>query len=280
MGVTATLTPLEALFESPDLPGSALTPRLEELYGGPLGFDEPRVYANFVSSLDGVVAIPSIARSNELISMGGEGDRFVMGLLRALADVVLTGAGTVAAWPRASWMPERAYPPAAQDFAELRTRLGKGSRPEVAILTGRGSIDPSHPALEAGALVLTSEEGRTRLADRLPAGSELLSLGPQHELDPRAVVDALRGRGHRLVLCEAGPHAFGSFLQARVVDELFLTVSPLLTGRVAGSEQLGLVEGVELLPENGARARLLSAKRQREHLFLRYAMIFGSPVGQ
>ena len=65
----------------------------------------------------------------------------------------------------------------------------------------------------------------------------------------------------------------GSFVEAGVVDELFLTVSPLLAGRGAGSEQLGLVEGVDLLPEKGARARLLSAKRQHEHLFLRYAMI-------
>ena len=280
MGVTATLTPLETLFESPDLAPSALTPRLEELYGGPLGFAEPRVFANFVSSLDGVVAVPSVPRSNELISMGSEGDKFVMGLLRAIADVVLTGAGTVAAWPRASWMPERAYPPAATDFAELRTRLGKEARPQVAILTGRGSIDPSHPALAAGALVMTSDEGRTRLADRLPAGSELLSLGPERELDPFAVVDALYGRGHRLVLCEAGPHGFGSFVQAGVVDELFVTVSPLLAGRGAGGEQLGLVEGVELLPEKGVRALLLSAKRQREHLFLRYAMMFESSVGQ
>ena len=274
MGVIATLTPLEALFESPDLPGSALTPRLEELYGGPLGFDEPRVYANFVSSLDGVVAIPSVPRSNELISMGSEGDRFVMGLLRALADVVLTGAGTAAAWPRASWMPERAYPPAATDFAELRTRLGKGPRPEVAILTGRGSIDPGHPALAAGALVLTSDEGTRHLADRLPAGSELLSLGPKHELDPGAVVDALRERGHGLVLCEAGPHGFGSFAQAGVVDELFLTISPLIAGEVA--DRLALVGGAAFLPDKRVQARVLSVKRHQEHLFLRYAL--GSPI--
>jgi riboflavin biosynthesis pyrimidine reductase len=242
------------------------------MYGGGLAFEGPRVYANFVSTLDGVVAIPSVPRSNELISMGSEGDKFVMGLLRALADVVLTGAGTVAAWPRASWMPERAYPPAATDFAELRTRLGKGPRPEVAILTGRGSIDPSHPALAAGALVLTSNQGVARLKQQLPTAATVVPLGPQLELDPRNVIGVLRERGHSLILSEAGPRGFGSLVQAGLVDELFLTVSPLLAGGSRASDRLGLVEGVELPPARLPETRILSVKRQEQHLFLRYTL--------
>jgi riboflavin biosynthesis pyrimidine reductase len=276
MGVTATLTPLEALFESPNLPGSALTPRLEELYGGPLGFDEPCVYANFVSSLDGVVAIPSVPRSNELISKGSEGDRFVMGVLRALADVVLTGAGTATVWPRASWMPDGMYPPAASDFAELRSSLGVDAQPEVAILTGSGSIDPSHPVLEAGALVLTSDQGAARLKDRLPAASTVVSLGAQPELDPHVVIAVLRERGHDSILSEAGPRGFGSLVQAGLVDELFLTVSPLIAGEVA--DRSGLVGGAAFLPDKLVQARVLSVKRHQEHLFLRYAL--GSPVNR
>jgi riboflavin biosynthesis pyrimidine reductase len=275
MGLTATLTPLETLFESPCLSASSLTSTLEELYGGPLGFLEPRVYANFVSSLDGVVALPSVPRTSKLISMGSEGDKFVMGLLRAFADVVLTGAGTVAAWPRASWMPDRAYPPAAREFAELRTGLGKSPRPEVAILTGRGSIDPRHPALEAGALVLTSEHGAARLEGRLPAASTIVSLGPRQELDPHSVIGALRSRGHRLILSEAGPTGFGSLVQAGLVDELFLTVAPVLAGDVA--DRYGLVGGVTFLPAQLVNAQLLSVRRQNAHLFLRYALESPAP---
>jgi riboflavin biosynthesis pyrimidine reductase len=262
----------ETLYEASSLPDSVLTPALEKMYGGGLAFQRPRVYANFVSTLDGVVAIPSVPRSNELISMDSEADKFVMGLLRALADVVLTGAGTVAAWPRASWMPERAYPPAAAEFAELRRALEKDAQPEVAILTGEGSIDPAHPALEAGALVLTSEAGAARLSDRLPEASQLVSLGDDRELDPAAVVAHLRERGHELVLCEAGPHGFGSFVQAGVVDELFLTISPLLAGRSREGDRFGLVEGAAFLPENGVQARVSSVKRQDAHLFLRYTL--------
>jgi riboflavin biosynthesis pyrimidine reductase len=268
--VTATFTPLETLFESPNLPGSALTPDLEELYGGPLGFDEPRVYANFVSTLDGVVAILESSSSNRLIRGGSEGDLFVIGLLRALADVVLTGAGTLAAFPRGRWTPEQSYPAAASDLAELRRTLGKDERPEVAILTGIGSIDPKHPVLETGALVLTSEQGRARLEGRLPAASKIVSLGAGSQLDPSEVVRALHTRGHRSILSELGPHGFGSFVRAGVVDELFLTVSPLIAGDPAN--RLGLVAAAAFLPEELVRTRVLSVKRQDEHLFLRYAI--------
>ncbi|MGH3064909.1 MAG: dihydrofolate reductase family protein, partial [Gaiellaceae bacterium] len=153
MGI-APLEPLDVLYEAAGLPAFDLPPALRELYGGQLGFDEPRVYANFVSTLDGVVAIPSLAESNKVISAGSEADRFVMGLLRAVADVVLVGAGTFAGSPSGSWMPARAYPPAAAAFADLRRRLGRTETPELAILSGRGSIEPTHPALAAGALVL------------------------------------------------------------------------------------------------------------------------------
>jgi riboflavin biosynthesis pyrimidine reductase len=266
-----TLSPLETLYEAVELPDSALTQSLEEMYGGGLGFAEPCVYANFVSTIDGVVAIPARTQSNKLISGGSEGDRFLMGLLRAFADVVLTGAGTVAAWPRGSWTPARAYPPAASEYAELRDTLGKDERPEVAILTGRGSIDPNHPALEAGALVLTSEQGAARLRNRLPAASTVVPLGSALPLDPRDVIGALRERGHGLILSEAGPHGFGSLLQAGLVDELFLTVSPLLAGGSRGADRLGLVAGADLLSTQLVGARLLSVRRQDEHLFLRYA---------
>jgi len=266
------------LYEAADLPAFDLPPALRELYGGPLGIDEPRVYANFVSTLDGVVAIPSLAQSNKVISAGSEGDRFVMGLLRAFADVVLIGAGTLAGSPRGSWTPERAYPPAAAAFAELRRRLGRSKRPELAILSGRGSIAPTRPALEAGALVLTSEPGASRLRGRLPATSSTVTLGKESAIDPRRVIEALHERGHRLILSEMGPHGFGALVVAGLVDELFLTLSPLLAGSAEHTSRFALVEGADLLPLR-AEGRLLSLRRQGEHLFLRYELS-RSPTAQ
>src|SRR5205085_2559269 len=77
-----------------------LPPQLSALYGGGLGFVEPRLYANFVETLDGIVAIPSLERSNALVAGDSEADKFLMGLLRAFADVVLVGSGTMLASPK------------------------------------------------------------------------------------------------------------------------------------------------------------------------------------
>jgi riboflavin biosynthesis pyrimidine reductase len=264
----APLTPLEVLFEDPGLPVGALPPELERLHGGGVGLGGSCVYANFVSSLDGVVAIPSIPRSNDLVAAGSRADHFLMALLRALADVVLVGAGTLRASPAGTWRPDKVYPPAAAELAELRRRLGRTEAPLVAVVTGRGSIDVAHPVLETGALVLTTEGGAARLAGRLPAASELVSLGPGPELDLRVAIEGLRRRGHAFVLSEAGPRTFGGLLSAGVVDELFLTVSPLLVGDAGPGSRLRLVESADLVPP--IRSRLVSARRHGQHLFLRY----------
>lgn len=264
------MEPLELLHEDPELPAFDLPSELQDFYGGSLGFQEPCLYANFVSTVDGVVAIPSLVQSSKLISGDSESDRFVMALLRACADVVLIGSGTLRGSPRSRWTPERVYPAAGASFAELRRRLGRPPEPELAVLTGSGSIDPAHPAVAAGAVVLTTEQGAAALRGRLPAASTLIPLGTGNEVDPRAAVDVLHARGHRLILSEAGPHVFGSLLESGLVDELFLTLSPLLGGRLAPSERLALVEGTELLPAVRVAGRLASVRRRRAHLFLRY----------
>ena len=269
-GATVGLSPLELLFEAPELPAFDLPAGLAELYGGPLGFSEPRLYANFVASLDGVVALPGVVQSNRKISAHSEADRFVMGLLRACADVVLVGAGTMRASPRTIWTAEHAYPAAAALYGDLRRGRGRPARPALAVLSGSGSVDPAHPALEEGALVLTSERGAARLRGRLPRAATILVVGAEAPLDPAAAVDELRRRGHELILSEAGPTTFGALIAAGVVDELFLTTSPLLAGRAPGSSRPALVEHAELLPEKVVGSELLSLRRAGSHLFARY----------
>jgi riboflavin biosynthesis pyrimidine reductase len=265
------MEPLELLYEADGLPRFELPDELAELYPGALGFDRPRLVANFVATVDGVVAVPSLARSNQLVAAGSESDRFVLGLLRACADVLVIGSGTLLASPRGVWSPEQAHPPSAGAFAELRGRLGLDPRLDVAILSASGAIDPGHPAFAAGAVLLTTDGGAALLEGRLPAGS-LVSLGPGPLLDAAAAVEHLRGRGHRLVLSEGGPTAIGSLLSAGLVDELFLTVSPLLLGRDALDPRLALVEGADLLPGGPPHAELLSVRRDGSHLFLRYGL--------
>ncbi len=265
------MEPLDTLFEIHGLPVYGLPDRLKGLYGGELGFPTPRLYANFVSSLDGVVALESMgAESGSVISGHNEADRFVMGLLRACADAVIVGAGTLRADPRHLWTPDHIYPPAAAAYAELRRHLGRSRQPRLALITSRGDLDPHSPALEMGALVLTTGAGRARLHGRLPAASSVVTLGDDGELDPGQLLDAIHAEGHEVLLCEGGPHLIGNLLVAGFVDELFLTVSPVLVGRGKSGGRMGLVEGAELLPSITRRARLLTLRRHKSHLFLRY----------
>jgi riboflavin biosynthesis pyrimidine reductase len=266
------LQPLETLYEEPGLPTFDLSDELVTAYGGPLGFTGARLYANFVASVDGVVALPGVLQSSHLLAAGSAADRFVMGLLRACADAVLVGAGTVSGSPRTHWTAEHAYPPAAELYAELRRSRGRPPQPTLAVLSGAGTIDPQHPGLAGPTVVLTSTTGATRLGGRLPHSARIVPLGGATTVDPVAAVEALRAGGHELILCEGGPTVFAALVAAGLVDELFLTISPLLAGRSPLSPRPSLVEGAELLPGRSVDGRLLSLRRARSHLFVRYAL--------
>ena len=272
-----TLAPLELLAEQPDLPHADLPEELQTLYGGGLGFAGPRVYANFVETIDGVVAIPDVERSNAVVADESEADKFVMGLLRAFADVVVVGSGTLLASPRGTWRADKVHPPAADAFAELRRRLGKSEHPAVAILTAGGSFDPTHSILERGAIVLTTTSAARELV--APPATEVVAVNDGDSVDPAMAVAALRARGFETILSEGGPTLFTSLLAAGVVHELFLTISPLLAGR-SGVRRLSLADGIELLPGVRVSARLLSIRRHESHLFLRYELNAPRASGQ
>ncbi len=234
---------LQSLFDTPSAEAVELPlgPGLRELYGGGLALRETCVYSNFVSSLDGVVAMKG-ASSGPAISGHSEGDRFLMGLLRACADCVLIGAQTFRDDAGHLWTPGYIYTPAAADFAELRTALQLPDTPQLVVLSQSGDVDRDQPAQP---LVLEGQR----------------SVG--------SVLEELRAHGWRRVLCEGGPRLIGELLRESLLDEMFLTLSPVLAGRDRESRP-GMVGGVELLPERGQWGRLASAHRQGSHLFLRY----------
>lgn len=264
------ISPFTVLAEDEDLPRWDVPAEIGRLYGA-LGLDEPSVIVNFVESLDGVVAVPRLARSHALLGDESEADRFVLALLRACADAVVVGSGTLLSSPQGTWRIDRAYPPAAEALAELRARRGRPEQPLLSIVTAGASFDPAHPVLETGALVLTTEDAAPRLRAAVPEATEVIAVGGGDSVDLALAVDVLRQRGCPVILSEAGPSMFGSLLASLLVDELFLTVSPVLAGR-AGAARLGLVEGVELLPQTRVAGRLRSVRAHGSHLFLRYGL--------
>jgi riboflavin biosynthesis pyrimidine reductase len=265
------IDPLTVLAESEDLPRWDVPEQLATLYGGAIGLDEPCVVANFVESLDGVVAVPRLPRSHAVLGDESEADRFVLALVRACSDAVIVGSGTLLSSPKGTWRIDRAYPPAAEALAELRAACGRPEQPLVVVVTTGASLDPAHPVLESGALLLTTARAADDLRAAVPEATEVVAVTDANTVDLAAAVDVLRERGCSVVLSEAGPSMFGSLVASGLVDELFLTVSPLLAGRAAAA-RLGLVEGVELAPQARVAGRLRSVRTHGSHLFLRYAL--------
>ena len=245
---------IELLFERKDLPRFDLPGDLASAYGGAIGFEAPRVIANFVESLDGVVALPENDESGHIISGDNDADRFVMGLLRASADAVMVGAGTYRKASQAIFDAAAIYPALSASFAELRTRLGLAPRPRFVLVTDVADIDVSGPAL-AGATIFTTSRGANVLADRVPKSTRVVALSPER---PR-ISDALRllqAEGARLVLTEGGPSPCVAEIVAEgALDELFVTTSPTVFGRFPNDGRKSLLDGQDLA-RNTARARL------------------------
>jgi len=229
------------------------------------------VYSNFVASIDGVVALGDGKSAGSLISAKAASDRFLMALLRACADAVLIGGGTLAATPGHHWTAAHVAPNMAESFAALRRSLGRTPDPRLVVMTAHGGVDVKHVAMKGGATVVTGEAGAKKLEGRLPEGCEVVVAGNGEGVDVRRALGELRSRGFNVVLTEGGPTVMGLLLRAQVLDEMFLTVSPVLAGRDK-EPRPGMIAGVDLLPSAGVWSRLLSARRHRDYLFLRYGL--------
>lgn len=260
--------PLELLYEERGLPSFDLGARLREAYGGgSLGFERPALIANFVSSVDGVVALPSGGESGMVISQSSAADHFVMGLLRMVAGAVVVGASTLRRSPGHRWTAEAIYGPAAADYASTRRALGLSPQPTFVVVSASGNIDTSQPALE-NAIVVTTGAGAALLESRARSHCRVIAFEGAR-VDMKAVLRTLRSEGHELVLTEGGPSLFAELLHEGLVDELFLTTSPVLFGRYASDQRKSLAEGLDLA---GTALELRSLRRHGSHLFHRYRL--------
>ncbi|MFZ0994641.1 MAG: dihydrofolate reductase family protein [Candidatus Dormiibacterota bacterium] len=266
----ATLDPLELLVQAPGQPSYPLPPVLGRLYGGSFGLPAGLLYSNFVTSLDGVAVVgPS---SGSTLSGKSQADRFVMGLLRSTADAILIGSGTLDASPGHVWTAEHVFAPEAIAFAELRQALHLAKWPTLVVVSGSGDIDLNHPGLlHQPCLLITSDEGQRRLGGA--SGHQVVSLGPGPDLDPVQIIAAVREAGHSMVLTEGGPRLLAQLVGAEQLDQLFLTISPLLAGAAKEGPRRGFIDGVDLLARDQPPwLTLLSARRHGSHLFLRYQL--------
>ena len=191
--------------------------------------------ANFVSSLDGAVTL-----QGKSAGLSSDGDRELFHLLRTMADVVLVGAGTARSENYGGAKPVDGHaPPIAVVSRSLHFDL-------TARLFTDTTVRP---------IVITCSASPIEPREQLSAVADVVLAGDS-DVDLHVALDALADRGLRRVLCEGGPHLLGAVASAGLLDELCLTLAPVVAG---------------YLPEVVEAMHLLHVLEEDGHLFLRYS---------
>ena len=264
-----------------------LPPKLARLYGSlriPSPCARPHGFSNFVTTLDGVVSLNAKGHaSGGDISGFSAQDRMVMGLLRAIADVVIIGAGTLGADSRHLWTAAAIFPRLAKEYQRLSKALGIGETPLHVIVSGSGTIDLRLPVFTSGqvqTLILTTAPGAKRLLRQgVPDSVAVRAIGRSgRAISARAILDEVcRVRLARRILVEGGPRLLGDFYAERLIDEQFLTLAPQIAGRAADDRRLSLVMGQTFAPDDARWGSLADLRRGGSHLYLRYSFT-GEPA--
>ena len=213
---------------------------------------DPVLRVNFVSSVDGAATRDGLSGG-----LGDPADRRYFELLRRVADVVLVGAGTVRA---------EGYGPLRVSDASVAWREAHGlpPHPVFAIVSGSLDVDPGSRIFTEAPVrpILVTTTGREVAA--FAASADVVQCGTGERVDAVAAVAALRDRGLTRILCEGGPHLFGSLLVADVVDELCMTLEPSLEAGTARRIAAGILPDPRGL-------ELVHVLRSGSTLLLRYA---------
>jgi riboflavin biosynthesis pyrimidine reductase len=215
----------------------------------------PWLRINFVTSPDGAATI-----DGKSAGLGSDVDKTLFGLLRTFSDAVMVGAGTAR---------HEGYGPIklSAEAKAWRDSAGLDAYPRMVLVSGRLDLDPAAALFSQARtrpIVITHGASHDEKRDALAEVADVLVHGVDR-VDILAAVAELRERyGLGQILCEGGPHLFGSLLAAGVLDELCLTVSPILVGP-SGPR---IVAGTSTTPLNMTLASAINAGGV---LLLRYA---------
>lgn len=203
------------------------------------------VRANFVSSLDGAATL-----QGKSAGLSSDADRALFHLLRSMADVVLVGAGTAR----------------AENYGGAKTRDG-ATPPPIAVVSKSLDLDPAARLFTdttVKPIVITCAASPDLVREQLSSIADVVVAG-DGDVDLRTALDELADRGLGRVLCEGGPHLLGAIAAAGLLDELCLTLSPMIAGGTAGR----IVAGY--LPDVVEPMHLQHVLEEDGHLFLRYS---------
>ena len=285
------LRPFEVLFDHAEpspFADDAFAPYGNFGFPPPPG-DRPWVYSNFVQSLDGITTLLGSHGSGGEISQSRE-DRWLMDLLRAHADGLLMGMNTLQEEQRSRGPQSRGivFQVADPKLQQLRQRLGKARERNI-FVTRATDLDLSRYKVFDGdivdAAVLTSPAGAERLRSQGQRQVTILAAGEGETFDLPLAIRKLREElGVKYLLCEGGPTLYGSLARAGLVDEKFMTVSPVEVGQLVPPEQERLSSeqnipklmrptvfgGSGFTRENMTRWTWMSCRKAGDHQFNRY----------
>lgn len=223
--------------------------------------DSPWVRAVMVATADGAARSPQ-GRSGEISSAG---DRLVFETIRGLSDVILVGADT---FRRESYGPVRPQP----GLEKRRRDLRMADVPRLAVVTASGDLNPAASAFLSSPerpLLLVPKSLPVERRATLDPVAEMVEAGDS-TVDLAQAIDALAIRGMTRIVCEGGPQLLGALAAAGLMDELCLTITPLLSGgSYAGVPVPRIMAGAEL-PDSPRGLQLHHVIEDAGTLFLSY----------
>jgi riboflavin-specific deaminase-like protein len=216
--------------------------------------DEPTLRVNFVSSIDGAVTLDGYSAG-----LSGPADKLIFGTLRAVCDALVVGAGTIRTenYDALRLGPKR---------RAWRKAYGLSEFPLMVVVSGSLDLNPEQEIFADAPtrpIVLTHGAAPAERRAKIEKVAEIVTVGDE-EVDLAAAIAELHARGVTQLLSEGGPHLLGALTAADLVDELCLTVAPLLAGAGAGR----ITAGPPAPPRAMSLRGILSAD---DMLFLRYA---------
>lgn len=270
-------TPYTLLFADEQPTNPSLPAVFRAIYGGdwaiPAVGDRPYIYSNFAQARDGRVSFnePGIMSGGDVTGANPH-DRWLMGLLRARADAVLSGDMTVRIEADHIWSAEYICPSDAAAFTALRQAEGRTPLPLLCIVSQRCDFPQDATALQQPDqhIVLATTKAGAALARtwRCQARLDVLELGEEWVDLPRLTQVLYHEYGLRNLLCEGGPRLQGGMLAAGLIDEEFITWCPVLIGESKDYHRPSYIEGVRFLPATAPYSRPISLRRGGDFLFL------------
>jgi riboflavin biosynthesis pyrimidine reductase len=214
----------------------------------------PAVRLNMIMSVDGGTSGNGVSGA-----LGGSPDKALFGVLRSLTDVVLVASAT---------MRGEQYGPAVlgSKFQEARRERGQSPVPRIAVVSRSCEFDWSSPFFTAASerpIVFTVSSAPEANRTRAAKVAEVI-IGGEDDVDLLRAIGELGSRGMKSVLAEGGPTLNGELARAGLLDELCVTLSPLLVGGDAKRIIAGSTLDT-LLPLD-----LHSICEEDNYLFLRY----------